>query len=74
MDAASSELGETQPVPDGVLEMAREAVRDFHECFWWWNPDFAPRDRKDIREIIITLRKSGGHRAWHRAQQLQQCL
>lgn len=63
----------SQPVSAAVVEMARQAVRDFHECFWWWNPDFTPRTVEDVREIVLNLRK-GGHQAWQRAQELNSCL
>lgn len=53
--------------------MALRAVRDFHECFWWWNPNFTPRNVEDVREVVLNLRK-GGHRAWQRAQELNSCL
>jgi hypothetical protein len=55
------------------VEMALRAVRDFHECFWWWNPSFTPRNVEDVREVVLNLRK-GGHRAWQRAQELNSCL
>ena len=61
------------PVPPEVVEMALQAVKDFHECFWWWNPDFVPRTVEDDHEIVQNLRK-GGHRAWQRAQELNACL
>lgn len=70
----SAETAQDQPVPANVVEMARQAVNDFHECFWWWNPDFIPSAREDVREIVLNLRKYGGHRAWHRAQELNACL
>ena len=60
-----------EPPPPSVLEMA---VKDFHECFWWWNPAFRPESREDVWEIVRVLRKAGGHRAWKRAQLLRQCL
>ncbi|MBK8090998.1 MAG: hypothetical protein IPK32_03085 [Verrucomicrobiaceae bacterium] len=63
----------SQPVPANVLEMARQAVRDFHECFWWWNPEFVPKSSEDVREIVLNLRK-GGHGAWRRAQEINACL
>ncbi len=63
-----------QPVPENVLAMARQAVKDFHECFWWWNQDFLPASREDVREIVLNLRKAGGHRAWQRAQAINACL
>ncbi|MEX2580729.1 MAG: hypothetical protein WD342_16850 [Verrucomicrobiales bacterium] len=63
----------SRPVPPEVVEMARQAVRDFHECFWWWNSDFIPETTGDVREIVQNLRK-GGHRAWQRAQELNACL
>lgn len=72
--SAPAATAEPQPVSPAVLEMARKAVRDFHECFWWWNPGFNPRTPEDVREIILNLRKSGGWRAWSTAQALTKCL
>ena len=63
----------THPLSPEVVEMARRAVKDFHECFWWWNPDFVPETTEDVRDIVINLRK-GGHRAWQRAKELNACL
>ena len=54
--------------------MARQAVHDFRECFWWWNTDFIPETREDIREIVLNLRKTGGRPAWDRANALNACL
>jgi hypothetical protein len=48
MPAAAPEIHD-QPVPENVLAMARQAVEDFHECFWWWNQDFLPASREDVR-------------------------
>jgi hypothetical protein len=62
-----------QPLSPQLVEMALIAVKDFHECFWWWNPAFVPETQEDLREIILTLRK-GGHAAWKRAQELNACL
>ena len=56
------------------FSMAEESVREFPECFWWWNREFKPSSREDIEEIIRVLRTNGGHRAWARAQELHQCL
>ncbi len=56
-----------------VVEMARRAVKEFHSCFWWWNPEFVPRTQADVREIVLNLRK-GDHEAWQRAQKLQASL
>lgn len=56
-----------------VVERARRAVKEFHSCFWWWNPEFVPRTQADVREIVLNLRK-GDHKAWQRAQELQACL
>ena len=53
--------------------MAQKAVEEFHECFWWWNPEFRPKTREDVREIVLNLRKSGGRGAWARAQEIHQC-
>jgi hypothetical protein len=70
---SESPANASQPVSAEVVEMALQAVRDFHECFWWWNPNFTPRSVEDVREVVLNLRK-GGHRAWQRAQELNSCL
>lgn len=57
-----------------LQQMAREAVKNFHECFWWWNAGAPITTREDVREVIRTLRMGGGHRAWWAAQALQKCL
>ena len=62
------------PSLENGIRSAMEAVRDFPDCFWWWNQEFKPSTRQDIEEIIRSLRTNGGHRAWERAQKLQQCL
>lgn len=62
------------PVSPEVIALARQAVRDFRECFWWWNTEFMPETREDIREIILNLRKAGDRRAWERAKELNACL
>jgi hypothetical protein len=63
-----------RPVPENVLAMAQQAVKDFHECFWWWNTKWVAKSREDVREVVLNLRKAGGHRAWRRAQELNACL
>jgi|GEM_PF-5047040 len=40
---AEASMPASQPVSPQVVEMARRAVKDFHECFWWWNPEFIPQ-------------------------------
>lgn len=62
------------PVTPEVLEMARQAVRDFHECFWWWDENAELRTREEVRQVIENLRKAGGHRAWWTAQKIHKCL
>lgn len=69
---------ETMGTPPGtlspeVVEKAVQAVKDSHSCFWWWNPDFVPRNPEDVREIVFHLRR-GDQKAWRRAQELQSCL
>jgi hypothetical protein len=62
------------PVAEDVSRMAHEAVKNFHECFWWWNAQAPIKTRADVREVIRTLRMGGGHRAWWAAQALHKCL
>jgi hypothetical protein len=65
---------DSTPVSPEVIAMARQAVLDFRECFWWWNMDFIPETREDVREIVLNLRKAGGRSAWNRANALNACL
>ncbi len=63
------------PVPAEVLRMAQEAVKEFHECFWWWDEKAEISTPDDVRQVVENLRLSGGHRAWHRAQLIHKlCL
>lgn len=64
----------TEPVPQEVLDMAQAAVKNFHECFWWWHQDAKVTTREDVRAVIESLRESGGHKAWAVAQELHKCL
>jgi len=57
-----------------VLELAQQAVRDFHECFWWWDEKAELKTRADIRAVVECLRSDGGHRAWWTAQRIHKCL
>jgi hypothetical protein len=40
------------PVSEDLSRMAHEAVKNFHECFWWWNPEALIKTREDVREVI----------------------
>lgn len=62
------------PVSAEVSSMAYEAVKNFHECFWWWNAEAPITTRADVRAVIESLRESGGHRAWWTAQAIHKCL
>jgi hypothetical protein len=66
-------VAERRTITPEVAEKARRAVRDFHSCFWWWNPEFIPKTEEDVREIVRHLRR-GDHKAWKRAQELNACL
>lgn len=78
MDSASmlheQPHGYGDPVPEEVLEMARTAVKNFHECFWWWSTEAKIVNRADVRAVVECLRESGGHRAWETAQKIYKCL
>ena len=58
------------PVPEEVLQMVREAVQNFHECFWWWDTSATIANREDVRAVVECLRESGGHHAWWTAQRI----
>ena len=73
MNADAKVTNDTRPVPPEVVEMAMRAVKEFPECFWWWNPDFVPETVEEVREVVLNLRK-GGRKSWQRAQELSKCL
>ena len=62
------------PASPEVLAMARQAVRDFPGCFWWWDEKAELQSREEVRQVIENLRMSGGHAAWWRAQRIFKCL
>lgn len=62
------------PVSEAISRMAHDAVKDFPECFWWWNREMPIVTRGDVRAVVETLREGGGHRAWWAAQALYKCL
>jgi hypothetical protein len=72
--ATISDTSADPPATPAAIELAQQAVREFHECFWWWNDNFVPRTRSDISEVITALRQSGGRSAWHAAQEIVKCL
>lgn len=65
---------DSTPVSEEVSRMAHEAVKNFHECFWWWNAEAPITTRADVRAVVESLRESGGHRAWWTAQAIHKCL
>ncbi len=69
---------ETTPAPTllskEVSEAARALIRQFPECFWFWNRDAAIESAEDARLVVQNLREYGGHRAWREAQRLHSCL
>jgi hypothetical protein len=74
MNAGGSQAATAdRTVSPGVVKLATDAVREFHGCFWWWNPEFIPKTEEDVREIVRHLRR-GDHKAWKRAQELNACL
>ncbi|MCB1079177.1 MAG: hypothetical protein KDM63_16250 [Verrucomicrobiae bacterium] len=62
------------PVPPEVVEMALQAVKDFHECFWFRHPEAEISDIEDVSIVIDHLRRYGGHRAWERAKDLRHAV
>ena len=57
-----------------AAETARTLIRQFPECFWFWNRDAAIETAEDARLVVQNLREYGGHRAWREAQRLHACL
>jgi hypothetical protein len=71
VNEASTPQPDTTPVSPEVIAMARQAVLDFRECFWFRHPEADIQDRDDVELVIAHLRRNGGHRAWSRAQTLR---
>jgi len=65
---------DTRPLSPEVVEMARHAVKDFRECFWFRHPDADFTDREDVEIVIDRLRRHGGHVAWQRSLEIRACL
>ena len=69
---------EASPVPTllskETSDTARALIRQFPECFWFWNRDAAIETVEDARLVVQNLREYGGHRAWREAQRLHACL
>lgn len=53
---------------------ARALIRQFPECFWFWDRNTAIETVEDARLVVQNLREYGGHRAWREAQRLHSCL
>ncbi len=52
------------------LELARQALRDFHaQCFWYLREDIDPKP-SDLDEIVRGLRKNGGRQGFLLAAKL----
>ena len=71
---------ETAPAPAPTLlsteaaDTARALIRQFPECFWFWNRAAAIETVEDAHLVVRNLREYGGHRAWREAQRLHSCL
>ena len=74
MNAATETAPAPTPLSEEAAETARALIRQFPECFWFWNRDAAIETVEDARLVVRNLREYGGHRAWREAQRLHSCL
>lgn len=74
MKAVSDTTSPPTPLSKEAAETARALIRQFPECFWFWNREAAIETVGDARLVVRNLREYGGHRAWHEAQRLHSCL
>jgi hypothetical protein len=63
----------SMPVSEEALRLAREAVRKFPGCFWFWKDDPAIRTAQDVAEVKRNLRLNGGRDAWDMASRIAKC-
>ncbi len=62
------------PVAPEVARRAKDFVRRFPGCFWFWKEDPSIAYRDDVEAVIRNLRDYGDRKAWSAAQELRQCL
>ena len=62
------------PVAPEVARRAKDLVRQFSECFWFWKEDPSIAYRDDVEAVIRNLRDYGDKKAWSAAQELRRCL
>ena len=70
---APADINSDKPASPAAIAMAQQAVRDFHECFWFRHPDADISTIADVRLVVERLRK-GNRAALQRGQLLHQCL
>lgn len=61
------------PVSEEALRLAREAVRKFPGCFWFWRDDAEINTAADVAEVKRLLRLNGGRDAWEMASRIARC-
>ena len=74
MNAATETAPAPAPLSTEAADTARALIRQFPECFWFWNRDAAIETVADAHLVVRNLREYGGHRAWREAQRLHSCL
>jgi hypothetical protein len=74
MNAANESTPAEAPLSPEASHFARALVRQFPECFWFWNREAAIESAEDARLVVQNLREYGGHRPWREAQRLHACL
>lgn len=62
------------PVAPELAQRARELVRQFPGCFWFWKEEPAVSFRDDVEAVIRNLRQYGDKVAWEAAKELRKCL
>ena len=70
--------GQTSMAPEHAasataIAMAKQALLDFRECFWFRHPDAQVSTVGDVKLIIDRLRRHGDRKAWRAAQSLLLC-
>ena len=62
------------PVAPELAQRAKDLVRQFPGCFWFWKEDPPISYRDDIESVVCNLRKYGNKSAWEAAKELKRCL
>jgi hypothetical protein len=61
-------------VSNVAVELARQALKQYPQCFWMRAPEAVIRARGDVELVVRRLRENGGQAGWKAALEIEKCL